>query len=143
MMKRLSASDREMHRSRGIALARFWPFAIMLVAIIIVSTDDQMLQQCAGFEVSDRGKLFALVRMILAIPCSFYYVQGTLFNRLLLAAFWLPIPFAIAQLIWFRRHEEYWAPIRARENAHARERRASKRGKMGVKATDADSSHSD
>jgi hypothetical protein len=64
-----------------------------------------------------------MVRIVLAFPCSPFLLRGSTTERLLLAAMWLPIPFAVLNWRWIRRHSDYWDGIRQRE----KERRAEKR----------------
>ena len=45
---------------------------------------------------------------------------------LLLAAMWLPVPFAVLNKLWLIRHKDYWDRIRQREKQRRIEKRARK-----------------
>ncbi len=64
-----------------------------------------------------------MLRLALAYPCSPYLLRGSWSEWLLFAALWAPIPFAVLNFFWVKRHEAYWDQIRQRE----KEKRAEKR----------------
>jgi hypothetical protein len=122
-VRRLSDEEREIRRSAGIHFNRWWPAAIIVVAVIIASSDVSMLERCIGKPLDGGGRGGAWVRVALAYPCSPFLRFGSWGEWLLLAALWLPIPFGVLNWRWLKRHEAYWDRIRQRE----KERRAAKR----------------
>jgi hypothetical protein len=74
-----------------------------------------MLERCAGTVADGTGRAGAWARVILTYPCSPHLLHGSRGELLLFAALWLPIPFAILNLFWLKRHRAYWKRIRQRE----------------------------
>ena len=128
VMRRLTDEEREIRSSRGIPLARWWPFAAILLVALFASFDVPMLHRCAGNLAVAPGRAGALVRLALAYPCSPLLLWRSWLERLLFAALWLPVPFAVVDLLWVKRHEAYWDRIRQREKERRTEKRAQKLG---------------
>jgi hypothetical protein len=125
-MRRLTTSEREIRSSRGVWITRLWPFALMLLAAITMSVDSELFQQCVGRPLDGGGgRIGALIRLVFAIPCSPYYLHGSVFHKFIFGSLWGPIPFAVLQILWIRRHGAYWDRIRAREKIRRAERRAT------------------
>jgi len=120
-MKRLSASEQEIRSSRGIPIWRFWPFAVMLLVPLALSVDGDLFLRCVGNSLYGSGRIAALVRMTVAIPCSLY--TGSVIERLAVGTFFAVIPFAVLQVFWMRRHKAYWDTVRAREKLKRAEKR--------------------
>ena len=70
------------------------------------------------------GRAAAFTQAVLAYPCIPYLVRGSLGELLLFAAMLFPIPFAIMNLFWLKRHRVYWARVREREKETHAEKRA-------------------
>ena len=87
-MRRLASSEREIKRSAGIALTRFWPFALMFVTASIMSFDQQLFQRCLGHPLEGGGRLGAVARLAAAVPCSFYNLRGPLSKQMEFVCFW-------------------------------------------------------
>jgi len=96
----------------------------MLIALMVISFDDHLFVRCVGRQLPYRGRA-AAVRMALAIPCSVRYLRGSPGQLVALACLWLPVPFAVLQILWMRRHGAYWAAVRERERARRAEKRAA------------------
>ncbi len=125
-MHRLTSEEREIRRSRNIPPARWWPFAAIVLATVLTALDAPMLHRCAGSLADAPGRVGGLIRLALAYPCSPALVRGSWIERALLAALWLPVPFAVANLLWLRRNEAYWDRIRQREKERRAEKKAQK-----------------
>jgi hypothetical protein len=124
MRRRLTDDEREIRKSRGIPIVRFWPFALMLLADFVICSDTQLFRQCIGNPLYGRGGGGA--RLFAAIACSPYYLHGSLFHLLIFACLWGPIPFAVVEILWMRRHGAYWNEVRAQEKIKRAEKRKSK-----------------
>lgn len=129
MSRRLSDEEREIRSSRGIPFGRWWPIGALLLAVIFASTDLAMLERCTGKSLEGGGRAGALVRLALAYPCSPFLLRGSALEWLLFAGMWLPIPVAVLNWRWAKRHEAYWDRIRQRE----KERRAAKRARKALR----------
>jgi hypothetical protein len=125
--RRLTDEERETRSGRGIGAKRLWPVALVVVAIFIVALDIPTLERCAGRLADGRGRAGAAVRAVLAYPCSPFLLRGSWGEWLLFAALWVPIPFAVLNWFWAKRHEAYWDIIRLREKKRRAEKRAKKR----------------
>ena len=97
----------------------------MLIALMVISFDDHLFVRCVGRQLPYRGPAAAAVRMALAIPCSVQYLRGSPGQLAALAFLWLPVPFAVLQILWMRRHGAYWTAVRERERARRAEKRAA------------------
>jgi len=114
--RHLTNDERAIRRSRGIAVWRFLPFMLMIIAIFIMSSDDQLFGQCIGRHpatASGRGAGWA--RLIVAIPCSPYYVRDFSDHWLVIAIFCAGVALAIPQFFWMKRHKAYWDKVREKE----------------------------
>ncbi|HUO94561.1 MAG TPA: hypothetical protein VMU22_16665 [Rhizomicrobium sp.] len=124
MRRQLTDEEREIRKSRGIPIGRLWPFALMLAADLVISFDTRLFVKCTGNPLYGRGG--GEIRPFAAIFCSPYYLHDSLFHLLMFVSLWGPIPFAIFQILWMKRHEAYWDTVRAREKIKRAEKRASK-----------------
>lgn len=114
--------------SAGVPFGRFWHFpAILLASILAGSTVPDLYLNCTGYAIEVENKLGAAIRMALVYPCSPYLLREGLWEWLLFAALWLPIPFALINLRWQRRHRAFWDRVRARERERRRQRREERR----------------
>ena len=125
-MRRLTDEEREIRSGRGIPPKRWWPFAVALVAVAIASVDLAMFERCTGKVLDGGGRGGMWVRAGLAYPCSPFLLRGSWWDWLLFAGLWLPVPFAVVNLFWLRRHKAFWDRIRRREKEKRAEKRAQK-----------------
>jgi hypothetical protein len=125
-MRRLTKEQREMRSGRGIPINRWSAFALAFVAALIASADLSMLERCAGRFADGRGRTGAWVRFALTYPCSPSLLRGSWSEWLLFSAMWVPLPFAVLNWFWLKRHRAYWDGIRRRE----KEGRAEKRSRQ-------------
>ncbi len=125
-MQRLNRDDRAIRQSAGIPIWRFLPFLLPIIAILIMSWDPQLFQQCLGRPMPIEGRMAIPVRFIAAIPCSPYYVHDIAHHWWVIAIFVAGIALAIPQILWLRRHKAYWDAFREK----ARLKRAEKRAKQ-------------
>lgn len=125
-MRRLTNEEREIRTGRGIPLNRWWPFAVVVLAMFVSSLDFPMLESCAGRFANGGGRAGAAVRLLLAYPCSPHLLSRSWGERLLFVAMWGAVPFVLVNLLWVRRHGKYWEPIRQRERQRRAEKRAQK-----------------
>lgn len=124
-MKRLTEEEREIRSGRGISLKRWWPFAAVFLAVLIAGFNIS-LQSCVGELPHGSRGIRALVYVALTYSCSPILLRGSWDGWLLFAAMWLPMPFGVLNLFWWRRHKAYWNRIRQREKELRAEKRASK-----------------
>lgn len=106
---------------------RWWPFVALFIAIIAANMDTDFLERCTGKLLEGGGRGGAIVRFILAYPCSPFLLQGTRSEMVLFAAMFVPIPFLLLSLRWMKRHDAYWDRIREREKVLRAKRRASRK----------------
>ncbi len=139
MRRRLTDEEREIRNSRGLSLRRVLPVIVLFFGPALMAMDHGMFERCLGHPVnsSSHGRGAAIARMVIAIPCTPYYPDGSLGRWLVVAGLLGALLFAVPQLFWIRRHKRYWDRIRARET----ERRAEKRAKK-VAAKQSASDHS-
>ena len=125
--RRLTDSEREIRESRGVSVSRSLPFIVMFIVLCIVATDQGTFERCLGHAPNDypRGKA-ALVLVLVAVPCSPYYVDGSTTHLLIAAIFLGAALLALPQIFWFNRHKAYWDRVRAREKELRAEKRAKK-----------------
>lgn len=142
--RHLTDEEREIRSSAGISIRRWWPFAAIYLWPFVTSFDSAMLERCVGrFEdvsghgpewvnlaLHGSGRDAVLVQTVLAYPCSPFLLRGSLSEFLLFAAMLLPIPFAILNLFWLKRHRAYWDQIRSRDKKRRAEKRARKSGSV-------------
>ena len=130
MRRRLSRDEKDIRKSAGIDIARFWPFALMFVSDLLISTDTPRFERCIGNPLARPehgiwgGRAVAGVRALLAIPCSIYRPGGDAIYWTCIALFVVAIPFAVIQFLWMRRHRAYWDAARKNEAARRAARRA-------------------
>lgn len=113
--RHLTGDERAIRRARGIAIWRVLPFPLMLIALIVMSTDDQIFKHCIGRTLEGSGRGAAWVRLIVSIPCSPYYLRDFADHWLNITVFFVSAGFAIPQFFWIRRHEAYWDMVREKE----------------------------
>ena len=127
IMHRLTDEERKIRRSRGIGPRRWWPFAVLFLANFLASMDLSLFERCTGKVLDGGGRGGALVRAVLAYPCSPFLLRGSSLEWLLFAAMWVPVPFLLINRRWLKRHEGYWERIRQRERERREQRRSRKR----------------
>jgi len=115
MRRRLTNEEREIRSGRGIPLHRWWPLPFMFLILMLISFDHPLFQRCLGISLDGRGRGGAIVGMVAAAPCSVFLLRGSPFEWILFAALWAPVPFAIRNHRWMKRHREYWDEARLRE----------------------------
>lgn len=126
MRSRLTNQEREIRSGAGIPIKRWLPFAAIYLWPFVTSLDTSMLERCAGRFADGSGRAGAWERVLLTYPCSPYLMRGSWAELLLFAALWLPIPFAILNLFWLKRHRAYWGRIQQREKERRTEKREHK-----------------
>jgi hypothetical protein len=127
MMREPSRSEeREIQRSRGIPISRFWPILVMLGVESCLLFDLSLFERCLGMPIED-GRGAGIAVFLLTLPCSPYLLSGSWFERTLFIALWLPVPFAVLNYRWARRHEAHWDKVRLREAERRKERRLAKK----------------
>ena len=116
MRRRLTNEEREIRSGRGIPFDRWWPLLfILLIAVLIASLDLGLFERCLGHPLEGGGKGVAGVRLFAAIPCSVFLLRGGPLEWVLFAALWGPLPIAIRNYRWYKRHTLYWDEVRRRE----------------------------
>jgi len=125
----LSNDERAIRRSRGISIVRLLPFLLAIIAVLIMSTDQQLFLQCIGRPIEGHGRGAALIRLAVAIPCSVYYVRDFSHHRWVIATFCVGIGLAIPQIFWLKRHKAYWDTVREKEKLKRAEVAAKKKSK--------------
>ena len=126
MRRRLTDEEREIRSGAGIPVKRWLPFAAIYLWPFVTSLDTSMLERCAGRSADGSGRAGAWERVALTYPCSPHLLHGSWAELLLFAALWLPIPFAVVNLFWLKRHRAYWSRIRQREKERRAEKKAQK-----------------
>jgi len=130
MRRHLTNSERAIRGSRGIPIWRLIPFALPIIAIFIMSSDDQIFLQCVGkapeFTSASGAKYVAFVRVLISIPCSPYYIRDFAQHWLVIALFLVGIALAIPQILWMRQHKAYWDTVREKEKLKRAEKAAAK-----------------
>jgi hypothetical protein len=124
--RRLTDEEREIRRSAGIPFARWWPVPVVFVALVFAAMNSLIVETCLRDVPNLRFGPAALARMATAGVCSPVLLRGQPADWLLFVCIWAPIPFAIRNWFWGKRHRAYWHRIRARENERRAERRAQK-----------------
>jgi len=130
-MRHLTDDERAIRRSRGIPITRLLPFLLMIIAIVIMCSDQNLFQQCVGkpLEVHGRGSAWAL--FIVGVLCSPYYVRDFADHWLIIVAFCVGAGTAIPQIFWFKRHKAYWDTVRENERSKRAENGAEKNPRRG------------
>lgn len=123
-------NERSIKHSRDIPIWRILPFFLPLVAIFIMSSDDQLFSQCIGkvpaYTSASGAKYVTFFRILIALPCSPYYVQEFSRHWIVIAVFTVGVALAIPQFLWMRQHKTYWDSVREREKAKRAEKAAAK-----------------
>ena len=123
-MRRLTKAEREIRSGAGIPIHRWWPIIPLFVAWGIATTERGLFQQCLGNPLDGGGRFGAVLRLVVAVPCSPLLLRGSQVDWGLFACMWVPVPFAVMNWRWSRQHKAYWAGIRQRESeARAENRR--------------------
>lgn len=129
MRRRLTNEEREIRGGRGIPFGRWWPILMFLFAMITISSSNlSLFERCLGNPLEGNGRGPAAVRMLVTIPCSLFLLRGGPLEWLLFAGLWVPVPIAIRNYRWGKRHEAYWDKVRLREA----QRRAEKRSRRNM-----------
>ncbi|MDK2767013.1 MAG: hypothetical protein KYX69_04765 [Sphingomonas sp.] len=138
-MARLTDEERSFRKiGAGIPFGRFWHVPVIAIALILSgSSVPDFYLNCTGNPVEGGGKGGALVRMLLTYPCSHHLLYEGVWGRLLFLGLWLPIPFALLNLLWQRRHRAFWDRVRARERERRRQRREEQRKSKAADKTGA------
>ncbi|MBA4763741.1 hypothetical protein [Sphingomonas sp.] len=138
-MVRLTDEERSFRKiGAGVPFGRFWHFPAILIALILAgSTVPDLYLNCTGNPIDGGRKAGAAIRMALTYPCSPYLLREGLWGWLLFAGLWLPIPFALINLFWQRRHRAFWDRVRARERERRRQRREEQRKSKAMNKTGA------
>ena len=121
---RLTAEEREIRSGRGIPFSRWWPILAIFVLWIVASANPRVFEACLGHTLEGRGRAVALARLAAIGPCSPYLFRGPPVDWLLFLVKWAPVPYALLNWRWARRHKAYWDVIRARERVKGEEKRA-------------------
>lgn len=130
MPRRLTDEQREIRSGRGIPLKRWWPVAVLILAVAIAGSDNSALERCIGRPIQPSGaRGSGLFYILLAYLCTPTYLRGSWADRAMIAAAWLPIPLILLNWFWIKRHNDYWDRIRERD----KERRAAKRAARTVR----------
>src|ERR1700687_367742 len=102
----LTDDERQIRRSRGIPLWRFWPFGVMILALFVLNLDSDLFVRCVGKSLAANSggypvqKVAAFVRMVVSIPCSVYAFRGgSMLEHLSAASFFGAIAFAVVQVL--------------------------------------------
>ena len=114
-MKHLSKAELEIRRSRGIPILRLLPFALPIIAVFLMSFDQDFLLQCIGKQIEGSGRGPAIVRLATALGCSPSYLTDFSHHWFVIAMFCLGITCAIPQIFWLIKHKTYWDAVRERE----------------------------
>jgi len=128
-MKRLSRDERAIRQSAGVPPWRLLPFLLPIVAILIMSWDPQLFQQCLGRPLPAEGRMVVPGRFIAAIPCSSYYVRDIVHHWWVIVIFVAGVALAIPQIFWLKRHSAYWISVREKARLKRAERRAKREEK--------------
>lgn len=99
--------------------------------IVIASSNLGVFERCLGNPLDGQGRGAASVRMLATIPCSVFLLRGRALEWLLFACLWGPVPIAIRNYRWAKRHESYWDKVRLRE-AQRRAEKRSRRKEAGA-----------
>jgi hypothetical protein len=130
--RRLTDDERSIRRSRGIAIVRLLPFLLIIVALLVMSADQQLFQRCIGKPLEGSSRAAAWVRLIVSIPCSPNYVRDSPRHWLTIATFCVGVGFAIPQVFWLRRHKAYWDPVREKQRLKRAELAAEKKATLEI-----------
>lgn len=108
--------DREIRKSRGIPVLRLLPFVLLFVIVVIMSMDNQLFVECLGKPLTpSHGKFAAWARVIATVGCAPHWVFDITWHWILVPLLWLNIALSPFQIIWLKRHRDYWNAVRERE----------------------------
>ena len=142
MRRRLTREEREIRQGSGIPFTRWWPIPAIFLALGWAAFDSMLFVRCLGDPLQYGGRGGAVIRMLVAIPCSPLLLRGPSSGWLLFAAIWVSVLFAVRNYRWAKRQRAYWNGVRAREQerraAKAEARRNSLDGENGPPADPAD-----
>ena len=101
---------------------------MLIVAWFIACGMEYFLERCVGVELplGRRDYVGFIRRFSAAAVCSPRLLGDSPLHWALLVGMWGPVPFAVANWLWLKRHKAYWSGVRAREKARRAEKRASK-----------------
>lgn len=124
MARKLTPDERSIRAGRGIPITRFWPAAVILLGLALAAADAPFILACTGKPLVGNGAAAGAVHLATAAVCSPLLLRGSPPEWLLFAAIWAPLPLALLNWRWAKRHEAYWDGVRARERARRGEARA-------------------
>src|SRR5690348_3731383 len=128
--RHLTDEEREIRSGRGIPFGRWWPIAVLVIGASVAAGDYPALERCIGKPISVSGSHGGgVIHAVLAYFCTPIFLRGSWTDRIIVTAMWVPIPFAVLNWFWMKRHKAYWDRIRQRE----KERRAEKRAARSIK----------
>lgn len=105
----------------------------MFLALMIWNLDTDLFLRCINNPLQAGGRAGALVRMLIAIPCSVYaFNGGSILEHVATASFFGSIPFAIMAIGFMKRHRAYWDTVRAREKLARAEKRKAKSDRVNA-----------
>lgn len=132
MRRRLTNEEREIRAGAGIPFKRWWPILAMFIVWTVAASSTQVFESCLGDPLDGRGRAVGLVRLAAIGPCSPFLLQGSAVDWLVFVAMWAPMPFALLNWRWMKRHRAHWLAVRARD----KERRVAKRASSAAAAKD-------
>jgi hypothetical protein len=124
MRRRLTDEERDIRSGAGIPFARWWPVLVLIITWSIAAVDYDMFERCLGYRPHPHTSRGSLVALPLAGLCSPFLLRGSPAEWLLFAGMWVPVPFAIRNWFWRKRHKAYWDRIRLREKERRADRKA-------------------
>lgn len=134
--RRLTDDERAIRRSRGIPIARLLPFLLPIVALLIMSGDQQLFEQCIGSKIQGSSRSAGWLRLIAAIPCSPIYIRDFADHWWVIGMFVLGVASTIPQVFWLREHKAYWDAVRAKEKLKRAEKAAVRNASQKADASD-------
>jgi hypothetical protein len=114
-MRHLTNDERSIRRSAGISILRFVPFLLAILALMSMSFDNQLFQECIGTTIVGSSRYAGWARLVVSIGCSPYYVRDFSHHWLVIGTFVVGVVLAIPQLFWMKRHKVYWDSVREKE----------------------------
>lgn len=135
-MARLTDEERSFRKiGAGVPFSRWWPILIVWIAVTLAaSVIPDLFVTCIGHPMDGRGKALAAIRALLSIPCSPHLLRYGPWGWALFAGMWAPVPFAVVNWRWQKRHRAFWNKVRARENERRRLKRDERRKQKNVDA---------
>lgn len=117
-MARLTDEERQFRKSgNGLPFSRWWPGLALFIAVGFANLTPHLFTRCVGAPLDGSGRAAALVRSVLALPCSPVLLSGDYRDWLLFIALWIPVPFGIVNWRWAKRNRTYWLREYARREA--------------------------